>query len=145
MIKLILLISILVPCVSLGAIVSVRGGVNLVTDNTKLQLTLFKKELSHGEWNYQPDRSVTKKKPSYYRADSGGVGTGTEGSMIYVLPDGQGCQFYFDAPFLGSASFSTQRFNNKGSKLPTCKVKSQTDYRQHSTVYTVNYFFYPAK
>ncbi|ARP90346.1 hypothetical protein CAL14_08625 [Bordetella genomosp. 9] len=68
---------------------------------THVPLQLISKSLSHGEWEVKPPDVVYPGDTAYWRSDSDGFLTGTEGKAHYSTPDGMSIELWWDNPYVG--------------------------------------------
>jgi len=77
-------------------------------NQTNRFLTLRVSQLDHGCWNTQPPGQISPHTAAYWRSDSCGAFTGTEGWVNYTIGNsgGQGYAYaHWDLPYFGSNSF----------------------------------------
>lgn len=77
-------------------------------NQTNRVLTLRASHLDHGCWNTQPPSQIRPHTAEYWRSDSCGVLTGTEGWVNYTIENsgGQGYAYaHWNLPYYGSNSF----------------------------------------
>ncbi|MFT3772567.1 MAG: hypothetical protein QM820_44820 [Minicystis sp.] len=82
-----------------------RSTTSTITNATSSDWTLSSARLDHGVWATNPPNIVKAGSTFSFRAESDGLATGDEGTVIYTCSDGD-FQFYFDNPFLGTDGYA---------------------------------------
>ena len=95
---------------------SARSVLAYFNNQTSFTLTLQSASLQGGEWVTKPPGTIAAGTKGKWQSDSDGFMTGTEGTCIYHLNDGQTteCKLHWDNPYTGSNSYrievSTETF-----------------------------------
>lgn len=84
---------------------SARSTTWTITNATDSEFNLVSATLDGGVWATAPSKVIPAGGTASFRAESNGVATGDEGTVVYSIPAGE-YSFYFDNPFFGSDGFS---------------------------------------
>ncbi|WP_426577345.1 hypothetical protein ACP179_03755 [Xenorhabdus stockiae] len=84
---------------------SARSADITIYNNTSKTLTISSMELLHGQWAHEPPYNIFSNSSGYFRSESNGVLTGTEGIVKYRLRDNSSMfTIYWDIPYWGFVS-----------------------------------------
>ncbi len=75
-----------------------------IVNSTKSDWTLSSSNLDHGVWASNAPTVIKPGKTASFRAESNGLMTGDEGTVVYTSPDGE-FRFYFNNPYVGGDDY----------------------------------------
>ncbi|SCX27936.1 hypothetical protein DSM25558_4335 [Agrobacterium sp. DSM 25558] len=82
-----------------------RSTIWTITNATDSDWSLSSSTLNHGVWASNPPQTIKAGATASFTAESNGVATGDEGTVVYSFSGGS-ASFYFDNPFFGSDDYT---------------------------------------
>jgi hypothetical protein len=79
----------------------------IIRNNSKYQLSAPQYYLTSGVWTVKPNAVIQPGQESAFGSESNGFMTGTHGSVMYSISNGQQLSFTWTNPYVGSNSYST--------------------------------------
>ena len=79
----------------------------IIRNNSKYQLNYPQYYLTSGVWTVKPNAVILPGQESSFGSESNGFMTGTHGSVMYSVSNGQQLSFTWTNPYVGSNSYST--------------------------------------